>query len=91
MAKVRAMVGVQAQAQTPGTWSHTFPSYPWFCRMCSQLATTLQSMSEIPLQILTQDWLQGIISETREIESTLAEHWALRAEAQMRKHEEKTS
>ena len=57
----------------------------------SELATTLQSMSEIPLQILTQDWLQGIISETREIESTLAEHWASRAEAQMRKHEEKTS
>ena len=48
-------------------------------------------MAEIPVQLLTQDWLQGIIAETREIEATLSDHWIARAEHMMRKHEESTS
>ena len=56
----------------------------------SELSTALGAMQEIPLQILTQDWLRGIVSETRELEATLAEHWSSRAEEQMRRHEERT-
>ena len=57
----------------------------------SELSTALQAMAEIPLQLLTQDWLQGIISESRELEATLSEHWTAQAESQMKQHEEKTN
>ena len=54
----------------------------------SSLKSSLEAFGQIPEGIIYGDWLAGIVAETKEIESRVAEHWQREAETRARKHEE---
>ena len=55
----------------------------------SSLCTALGAISEIPTELVHQDWLRSIIEEARLINASLSDHWVAAAELRSRKHGEK--
>ena len=55
----------------------------------SSLSTALGAISEIPTEIVHQDWLRSIVEEARLINSSLSDHYTHTAELRARKHGER--
>ena len=54
----------------------------------SALSTALGALEAIPEDVIWSDWIANIVSESKEMTSQLAEHWATEAAVRARKHGE---
>jgi transposase InsO family protein len=53
------------------------------------LSTASGALEAIPEEVVWADWLRTLVSETKELNATLGEHWAAAAEYRARVHSEK--
>ena len=55
----------------------------------TSLGTALGAIEAIPQDVVWSDWLDSLVSECKDINARLMEHWAHEAEVRARKHGEK--